>query len=50
MANSLFTAENYKTYFSWQNFNELSPEQRKELISFTVKQISEENGLHSVDL
>lgn len=50
MANRLFTADNYKTYFSWQKFHELSSEQRKDLIDFSVKQISKEKGLHSVDL
>ena len=46
----LFMANNYKTYFSWEKFHELSPEQRKELIDFSVKQISEEKKLHTVDL
>lgn len=50
MEEKLFTMDNFRTYFSWQKFHELTKEQRSELLDFTVKQISAEKGLHSVKL
>lgn len=42
--------ENYKSYFSWDKYAELDKAQRKELIKFSVEQISQEKGLKDVDV
>lgn len=50
MEEKLFTTDNFRTYFSWEKFHELTKEQREELLDFTVKQISTEKGLHPIKL
>lgn len=50
MSEFLLNPKNYKTYFSWDKYAELDKAQRKELIKFSVDQISKEKGLKSVDV
>lgn len=50
MSSKFFTAQNYRSYFSWQKFHELTPEQRNDLIVFSVEQIRLEKNLDYVDL
>ncbi len=48
--NSIFTSENYKAYFSWEKFKDLSSSSREELIRFAVKEIAQEKGLKPVNV
>lgn len=50
MSDFSLTPENYKTYFSWDRYADLDKAQRKELIKFSVEQISKEKGLKDVDV
>ncbi len=50
MGKVVFTSANYKSYFAWENFRGLEPEQRQDLINFTVEQIRQEKGLKNVDV
>ena len=50
MSKIVINASNYKTFFSWEKFQTLIPEERKELLKFTVEKIRQEKGLKEVDL
>ena len=50
MSEFSLNSENYKAYFSWDKYAELDKAQRKELIKFSVDQISKEKGLKNVDV
>ena len=45
---SYFNKDNYKTYYRWERFKSLRPEQREELIKFSVEEIRKEKGLQEV--
>lgn len=45
-----FNEKNYKTFFRYDVFKDLSVEKRKELIKIAVKTISLDKGIHNVDV
>lgn len=50
MADITFDKQNYKSYYSWNKFKSLAPEQREDLFRFSAEQIRQEKGLQQVHL
>ena len=45
-----FDENNYKTYYSWEKFRTLNPQERQQLLEYTVDQIRTEKGLQKISL
>ena len=50
MADITFDKQNYKSYYSWNKFRTLTPDQRSDLIRFSAEQIRQEKGLQPVNV
>lgn len=44
------TPDNYRSYYSWEEFSKLDKSEREQLVRFTVEQIRTERGLENVNV